>query len=201
MAVTNVLISGVGGQGTILASNVLAEVALRSGLDVKQSEVHGMSQRGGNVVSMVRFGERVASPLVARGEADILLAFEEMEGLRYIGWLRPAGRALINRQTINPAPVNAGLAQYPAEIEKKLRAAHAGTLFIDASRIALEMGNVRVANVILLGAMSLSLGFQLEAWDAALRGAVPPKALELNLRAFRRGQEIAAAAAGAGLPA
>ena len=199
MAVTNVLISGVGGQGTILASNVLADVALRSGLDVKQSEVHGMSQRGGNVVSMVRFGERVASPLVAQGEADILLAFEEMEALRYIAWLRPAGRALINRQTINPAPVNAGLAQYPAEIEKTLRAAHPGTLFIDATRIAIEMGNVRVANVILLGAMSLSLGFPLGTWDAALRGSVPPKAADLNLRAFRRGQEIAAA--GAGLPA
>ena len=199
MAVTNVLISGVGGQGTILASNVLADVALRSGLDVKQSEVHGMSQRGGNVVSMVRFGERVASPLVVQGEADILLAFEEMEALRYIAWLRPAGRALINRQTINPAPVNAGLAQYPAEIEKTLRAAHPGTLFIDATRIAIEMGNVRVANVILLGAMSLSLGFPLGTWDAALRGSVPPKAADLNLRAFRRGQEIAAA--GAGLPA
>ena len=190
MPVTNVIISGVGGQGTILASKVLAEVAMRSGRDVKQSEVHGMSQRGGNVVSMVRFGDKVHSPLITRGEADILLAFEEMEGLRYAGWLRPGGRALISRQRINPSTVNAGLAKYPSEIDSKILAVCPGAIWVDAFDIAQDLGNVRVANVVLLGALSASLDFPAEAWDQALRASVPAKALELNLEAYRLGRQV-----------
>jgi indolepyruvate ferredoxin oxidoreductase beta subunit len=190
MPVTNVIISGVGGQGTILASKVLAEVAMRSGRDVKQSEVHGMSQRGGNVVSMVRFGDKVHSPLITRGEADILLAFEEMEGLRYAGWLRPGGRALISRQRINPSPVNAGLAKYPSEIDAKILTVCPGAIWVDAFDIAQDLGNVRVANVVLLGALSASLDFPAEAWDQALRASVPAKALELNLEAYRLGRQV-----------
>jgi len=194
----NVIISGVGGQGTILASKVLSEVALRSGLDVKQSEVHGMSQRGGNVVSMVRFGSAVASPLITKGEADVLLAFEEMEGLRYVSWLRPGGRALISRQQIHPSTVNAGLAKYPAGMEDAIRRACPRTIWIQAFDIARDLGNVRVANVVLLGALSASLPFPPEAWDAALRANVPAKVLDLNLEAFRLGRETASDAQGAG---
>jgi len=190
MQVTNVIISGVGGQGTILASKVLAEVALRAGEDVKQSEVHGMSQRGGNVVSMVRFGDKVHSPLITKGEADILLAFEEMEGLRYAGWLRPGGRALISRQRIHPSTVNAGLAKYPSDIDAKILSVCPGAIWVDAFDIAQNLGNVRVANVVLLGALSASLEFPPEAWDQALRASVPAKALELNLEAYRLGRQV-----------
>ena len=191
--ITSVVISGVGGQGTVLASKVLAEVALRAGNDVKQSEVHGMSQRGGNVVSMVRYGPSVASPLITPGEADVLLAFEEMEGLRYVTWLRPGGRAFINTQRINPSTVGAGLAKYPAGIDAKILKACPGARLIDAVGIASALGNVRATNVVLLGALSVSLTFPLDAWDAALRGNVPKKALDLNLEAFRRGREVAMA--------
>jgi indolepyruvate ferredoxin oxidoreductase, beta subunit len=186
-ATFNMLLSGVGGQGVVLASYVLSQVAMAEGYDVKQSEVHGMSQRGGSVISHFRFGERVWSPLVTPGTADILLAFEALEALRYIHWLRPEGWLIYNAMQINPSPVAAGLATYPPEIDEQIKRAWPNVRPVHANRLAQEAGTVKAANVVMLGAVASALPFKMETWEAVIRKAVPPKTVDVNLQAFRLG--------------
>lgn len=190
---TNILLAGVGGQGVILASNLLSQVALEAGYDVKQSEVHGMAQRGGSVVSHFRFGQKVYSPLFTAGTADILLSFEPLEALRYAHWLRPEGKLIYNIVQVNPSTVASGLATYPADIQERIAAAFPRALSLNASAIAEQAGTVRAANLVLLGAVSLELPFSQEQWETVLRRELPPKILEVNLRAFALGKAAAEA--------
>ncbi len=184
----NMLLSGVGGQGVVLASYVLSQVAMAEGYDVKQSEVHGMSQRGGSVTSHFRFGEKVWAPLVTPGTADILLAFESLEALRYIHWLRPEGWLIYNAMQINPSPVASGLATYPAEIDAQIKAAWSHVRAVDANGLAQQAGTMKAANVVMLGAVSGSLPFQPGTWEAVIRRVVPPKTVDVNLQAFALGR-------------
>ena len=187
----NFVLVGVGGQGTILASDVLAELGLKLGYDVKKAEVHGMSQRGGSVVSHLRWGSQVFAPVIARGEADFLVAFEKLEAARFIDMLRPGGTALVNDYSIMPATVNAGSAVYPKDdaLQAVLGAAGAKAVWIKGMEIAEGLGNAKTANVVLLGALSKLLGLAPEAWDEVLEGRVPAKYLELNRKAFQAGRE------------
>lgn len=185
----NVLLVGVGGQGTILASNVLAEVAMQSGLAVKMSEIHGMSQRGGSVVTHVKIGPEVFSPLIEKGEADLILAFEELEALRWIEYLRPGGHMLVNTQQITPAPVSIGKAKYPQGIVEKLSAKNAALTTIDALAIATKCGNTKVSNVALVGMLAKRLDFPKDLWLKVLAQKVPARLLEINLKAFNEGHE------------
>lgn len=187
----NFVLVGVGGQGTILASDVLAELGLKLGYDVKKAEVHGMSQRGGSVVSHLRWGPQVFAPVIARGEADFLVAFEKLEAARFVEMLRPGGTALVNDYSIMPATVNAGSAVYPGDdaLQAVLDAAGAKAVWIKGMEIAEGLGNSKTANVVLLGALSKLLGLEPEAWDEVLEGRVPAKYLELNRKAFQAGRE------------
>ncbi len=187
IATTGVLLSGVGGQGVLLASYVLSQAAMAEGYDVKQSEVHGMSQRGGSVVSHLRFGPQVHSPLVTPGTADLLLSFEALEALRYVHWLKPGGLLVYNQLRINPATVAAGLASYPDEIAARIAAAWENSLAVDANALAEQAGNVRAANMVLLGAIAGRLPFKPETWRAIVERVVPPKTVEANVRAFELG--------------
>ncbi len=193
-SITNVILCGVGGQGTLLASNVLAETAMRAGFDVKKSEVHGMAQRGGSVVSHVRFGKQVASPLVRRGAADLLLAFEELEALRWSPFLRAGGRVLLNQQRILPMTVSAGSATYPDGIAATLRRIPAEVEAVDAIGKARELGNPKCLNVVLLGVLARSMPtLPRELWLEVLRHRLPAKLLDLNLQAFAAGWALTAA--------
>ncbi|NLO27260.1 MAG: indolepyruvate oxidoreductase subunit beta [Actinobacteria bacterium] len=183
----NVLLTGVGGQGVVLASFVLSHVAMSEGYDVKQSEVHGMAQRGGSVTSHFRFGDKVWSPLVPEGTADLLMAFEALEGLRYVHWLKPGGVLVYNALRINPSPVSAGLASYPDDVDGLIRAAWPNTKCVNANELAAKAGTVKAANVAMLGAISSTLPFALGTWEEVIRKAVPPKTVEVNLEAFRLG--------------
>jgi indolepyruvate ferredoxin oxidoreductase beta subunit len=190
---TNLLLSGVGGQGVVLASFVLSQVAMAEGYDVKQSEVHGMSQRGGSVTSHFRFGDKVAAPLVTPGTADILLGFEALEALRYVHWLRPGGLLIYNALQINPSPVAAGLAAYPADIDGQIAAAWPLVRRVDANALAQQAGTIKAANVVMLGAVSGALPFAPETWETVIRRVVPPKTVDVNLNAFRLGVTAATA--------
>jgi indolepyruvate ferredoxin oxidoreductase beta subunit len=192
MATTNILIVGVGGQGIVLAGDIIGIAAQRAGLMVKASEVHGMSQRGGSVVSEVRFGEEVHSPLIPPPGADFLLGFELLEGLRGVARVRPGGVAVVNTTRIMPSSVTYGGATYPADAETQLRAACPGAVLIDALAIASELGNARAVNSVLLGVLAAHDVLPLPAWDAAFRAAVKPRFLDLNLAAFQRGLALAA---------
>jgi indolepyruvate ferredoxin oxidoreductase, beta subunit len=187
----NFVLVGVGGQGTILASDVLAELGLKLGYDVKKAEVHGMSQRGGSVVSHLRWGLQVYAPVIARGEADYLIAFEKLEAVRFIDLLKPGGTVLVNDTSIAPATVSAGSAIYPADdaLQAALAAAQAKAVWIKGMEIAEGLGNSKAANVVLLGALSALLGLDAAAWDEVLALRVPAKHLELNRRAFQAGRE------------
>ena len=189
----NVLLTGVGGQGVVLASYVLSHVAMSEGYDVKQSEVHGMAQRGGSVVSHFRFGDKVWSPLVPLGAAALVMAFEALEGLRHVQWLKPDGVLVYNALRINPSPVAAGLATYPSEIDALIKEAWPSAKCVNANSLAKEAGTVKAANVAMLGAISPTLPFASETWERVIREAVPPKTIDVNLQAFRLGAESAAA--------
>jgi indolepyruvate ferredoxin oxidoreductase beta subunit len=187
----NFVLAGVGGQGTLLASNILAEVALAAGLDVKKSEVHGMAQRGGSVISHVRWHpEKVYSPIVGVGEADIVLAFEKLEALRFAHYLREGGTAVINDMAIVPITVSAGSAVYPADehLRPAFAAARATMIVVPGERLAQEAGNVKAANVVLLGALSTLLPLSEEVWWSCLEQRVPKKFLDLNRQAFAAGR-------------
>ncbi len=188
--VKNIIICGTGGQGILMASEVLCSAAWRSGFDVKKSEVHGMAQRGGSVSSHVRFGEKVNSVLVEKGAADVVLSLEKMEGLRWAGYLSPEGKLITCDLTIEPMTVNTGSAVYP-DVEKIIKEAAIPNLMIPVMDIAKELGNLRVMNIILLGAASKHLPEISEKnWFEAIEERVPPKALEVNLEAFKRGKEL-----------
>ena len=188
----NILLAGVGGQGTILASNVLAEVGLAAGFDVKKSEVHGMAQRGGSVNTHVRWdADRVYSPLIGLGEADILLVFERAEALRYADFLKPSGVAIVNDHTIEPITVTSGGAHYPSDEELRTTfAALTERLYlVPGTALAQKLGHARAANVVLLGAFSTFVNISPETWLQVIESRVPPKYVELNRRAFLRGRE------------
>jgi indolepyruvate ferredoxin oxidoreductase, beta subunit len=185
-AVTTVLLCGVGGQGTILAGDVLARTAAAAGLDVKLSEVHGMSQRGGSVDTTVRFGDRVHAPIVSAGEVDVLVAFEIIEAARWTGFLRPGGSLFVNRRTIQPLPVLTGALGAPEGLVPALEAQ--GAVFVDAEGIACEVASPRSANIVLMGALSTALPFDVAVWREVIEGRVPPKTVEANLAAFERGR-------------
>ena len=186
-AVTSVLLAGVGGQGVLLASEVLAEAAASAGNDVKKSEVHGMAQRGGSVVSHLRFGPQVHSPLIPRAGADYLVSFERLETLRYLEYLHRGSVVLVNNQEILPLPVSVGKARYPAGIEERLAATGVRSVFVDGHAIALAAGNAKAVNAAILGALSAILPFASEVWQEALRRQIPARLLEVNLRAFALG--------------
>jgi len=185
---TNVLVAGVGGQGVLLASEVLAEVSVLSGLDAKKSEVHGMAQRGGSVVSHVRFGKKVHSPLIERGEADFLVSFEKLETLRYLDYLHPSSWVLINDQEVLPLPVSSGKAQYPGGIDRAVRGAGLRVKVVDGPELAERAGNRRAVNSVVLGVLSILLPFSEEAWKSALESNVPERHLAANMSAFRLGR-------------
>ncbi|MBF0546842.1 MAG: indolepyruvate oxidoreductase subunit beta [Candidatus Riflebacteria bacterium] len=189
---TNILLCGVGGQGTLLASNILAETALKSGNDVKKSEVHGMAQRGGSVVSHVKFGREVFSPLIRKGECDILLSFERLEALRWSEFLRPTGTIIMNDQKILPMSVSAGDAKYPDDIPGMLKKSFAKVLTFDALSKAKELGNAKCVNVVLLGILARNLPmFSVDNWLEVIAERIPPKILEINKKAFHCGWEMA----------
>jgi indolepyruvate ferredoxin oxidoreductase beta subunit len=186
----NVLVVGTGGQGVITASEILSDVAMRSGFDAKKSEIHGMSQRGGVVTSHVRYSENVASPMIMEGEADILLSFELSETLRWLHFLRPAGRVITSLQKIIPPAVYAGMGSYPQEAQAVIRQNTADPIFVDALPMAETLGNPKLVNTLLLGIASTLLELPVDAWKAVIAERVPPKFKELNLVAFDRGREI-----------
>jgi indolepyruvate ferredoxin oxidoreductase beta subunit len=187
-AVTNVLLAGVGGQGVLLGSEVLAEVAALAGNDVKKSEVHGMAQRGGSVVSHLRYGPEVFSPLIPRGAADYLVSFERLETLRYLDYLNAGSVVLVNNQQIIPLPVGVGKAVYPEDIEGRLRATGVRASFVEGHAIALAAGNAKAVNAVILGALASIMPFATALWEEALRHQIPARLLDLNLRAFSLGR-------------
>lgn len=190
---TDVVLAGVGGQGAILTARILAETALSAGYDVKTSEVHGMAQRGGSVVSMVRWGEKVYSPLIPVGGADFILTFELLEGLRRLEYLSDEGTAIVNKYRIDPLPVLRGDAQYPEDALNSIRAYVAHLVELDARRMAADAGNPRALGSVLLGALSVFLDFPSGTWEQAINRFVPAKAREVNLKAFALGRESGAA--------
>ena len=188
METKNIMIVGVGGQGTLLASKLLGRLLLGKGYDVKVSEVHGMSQRGGSVVTYVRWGEKVFSPIIDRGQADCILSFELLEAARYTEYLKPEGRIIVNSQQINPMPVIAGMADYPENLEQTMKAAGINVDALDALSLAQEAGSSKAVNLVLMGRLSRHFDFTQEEWMEAIEQSVPPKFLELNKKAFELGR-------------
>ena len=191
MKTTSIMIVGVGGQGTLLASKLLGNVLLSQGYDVKVSEVHGMSQRGGSVVTYVRFGEKVYSPVVDLGEADYILSFELLESARWIGYLKKGGRLITNTHRTPPMPVITGAAEYPSNLEARLREL-ADVTALEAMPLAEQAGSAKAVNVVLVGVLSRSMDIPEENWLRAIEETVPPKFVELNRRAFLLGREVQA---------
>ena len=184
MSDTSIMIVGVGGQGTLLASKLIGAVAMSGGFDVKVSEVHGMSQRGGSVVTYVRYGQKVASPIIEKGEADYILAFEELEAARYLPYLKKGGLMLVNSRQIDPMPVITGAAVYPQELTAKIQAAGANIEGIDALEIAQQAGNTKAVNVVMIGLLAKHISAPREHWEQAIRATVPQRFYEQNLQAF-----------------
>lgn len=185
----NILIVGVGGQGTILASRILAQVAQDAGYDVKVSEIHGMSQRGGSVTTQVRCSKQVAAPIITPGTVDVALAFERLEALRALPWLKEGGTIIINQQELMPMPVITGAAAYPADITEKIEAAAGEAIFLDAVELAQKAGNVKAVNLVLLGKLASKLPIADVVWQKAIADIVPAKVLEINQKAFAFGKE------------
>ncbi|MDR1928336.1 MAG: indolepyruvate oxidoreductase subunit beta [Oscillospiraceae bacterium] len=191
----NIMIVGVGGQGTLLASRILGEVLLSQGYDVKVSEVHGMSQRGGSVVTYVKYGSAVASPIIDKGEADVILAFEQLEAVRWLPYLKLGGKLITNTQRMNPMPVITGVAEYPEDLLALLEGAGVDLLTLDALALAEQAGSVKAVNVVLLGALARQMEFGEEIWQDAVSRTVKPQFAAMNRRAFEmgyRGQSVAA---------
>lgn len=186
----NIMIVGVGGQGTLLTSRILGGITVAAGYDVKLSEVHGMAQRGGSVVTYVRCGTKVAEPIVEQGQADVLIAFERLEALRYAHFLKKDGVIIVNDQRIDPMPVVTGVAEYPQGIIENLSKEYR-VISVDAQAEALAMGNSKVFNVIILGVAAQHMDFPKEQWIEVIKNTVPAKTIDINVKAFERGYEIA----------
>ena len=184
----NIMIVGVGGQGTLLASKLLGRILLENGFDVKVSEVHGMSQRGGSVVTYVRYGDEVHSPVIDVGEADFILSFELLEAARWLPYLKKDGVLITNTQQINPMPVISGAAEYPEHLADKLKKTGADVRAFNALSKALEAGSSKAVNLVLLGYLSTFFPFPEECWEHVIREGVPPKHIELNIKAFKLGR-------------
>lgn len=187
--IKSILLVGVGGQGTILASKLLTTGLMEAGYDVKMSEIHGMSQRGGSVSSQVRYGDKVQSPVIELGGADILVSFEKMEALRWLEYLKPEGKVIVNNYEINPMPILAGKADYSKEIIDEI-SSKVQTIVVDAPKHAAELGNAKVMNVILLGTIIKSMGLDEINWDKIIRENVKSEFVELNLKAIEVGMSL-----------
>ena len=185
----NVMIVGVGGQGTLLASRILGNIVIDLGYDVKVSEVHGMSQRGGSVVTYVKYGEKIYSPIIDKGEADVILAFEMLEAYRALPYLNKKGKIIANTQQINPMPVITGAAKYPENIDKKLENV-AKCEFVDALDLAKKAGNIKAVNVVLIGVFAKESDIPYDKWIEVIKKTVPAKLLEVNLKAFELGYNL-----------
>lgn len=188
----NILLVGVGGQGIILVSNILAAGLIKVGYDVKMSEIHGMSQRGGSVTTQVRFGEKVYSPIIGQGQADVLVAFEKMEAARWVEYLKPAGKIVVNNYEIPSITIASGQAQYPQGVIAALEKVF-NTTAIDASQVAQEVGNIRTQNIVLLGALVKALQFNEmneEDWIEILQENLPAKMVDINIKAFQQGYKL-----------
>jgi indolepyruvate ferredoxin oxidoreductase beta subunit len=187
MNTKSVMICGVGGQGILLASDLLSQVALQLGLDVKKSEVHGMSQRGGTVISSIRFGEKVFSPLIGKGEADIILAFEKLEALRQIHFLKERGSIIVNNFVITPLPVACGIAEYPQNVIEVIKGAVPDATIVDGLALAKEAGNPRSMNVVLLGSLARKIKIDKGIFLDTIKKGVPAKTWKVNKQAFELG--------------
>ncbi len=187
---TNILMAGVGGQGTLLASEILSEVLMQAGYDVKKAEVHGMAQRGGSVVSHVRFGNKVYSPIIPEGEADVLFGFELLETYRYLPLVKKTGAVVANSLRIAPPSVALGKAEYPQDIARKLKERIDNVRIVEGLELAEQAGNSRTVNTVLLGALSKTLEPSHEQWIAAIKSLVPERFQDVNLKAFELGRQV-----------
>ena len=185
---TNIMIVGVGGQGSLLASKLLGNVIMNAGYDVKVSEVHGMSQRGGSVVTYVRYGEKVASPIISLGEADLIVSFEQCEAARWLPYLKQGGKLITGDQKISPMPVITGAASYPENIPERITATGCDLTVVDALSLAEQAGSAKAVNIVLMGHLSRYFDFAEDEWMDAIEKSVPAKFLELNQKAFRLGR-------------
>ncbi|MBQ7817744.1 MAG: indolepyruvate oxidoreductase subunit beta [Oscillospiraceae bacterium] len=190
MKTKNIMIVGVGGQGSLLASKLLGRMLLQKGYDIKVSEVHGMSQRGGSVVTYVRFGDKVYSPVIDKGEADFIVSFELLEAARWTEYLKPGGKIVVNTQEISPMPVITGAAEYPQGLVEQMKAAGLDVDAIDALALAQQAGSAKAVNIVLMGHLSRCFDFAEEEWLETIENCVPAKFLELNKTAFRLGRNI-----------
>ena len=185
----NIMIVGVGGQGTLLASRIIGNIVIEEGYDVKVSEVHGMSQRGGSVVTYVKFGDKVYSPIIDKGEADIILAFEMLEAYRALPYLKKDGKIIVNNQMMNPMPVITGAMEYPKNIKEKLESV-VNLECVEALKLASEAGNIKTVNVVLIGVLAKSTNIKYEKWIEILKKIVPSKLIDVNLKAFDLGYNL-----------
>ena len=185
----NIMIVGVGGQGSLLASKLLGHLLLKEGYDVKVSEVHGMSQRGGSVVTYVRFGEKVYSPIIDKGQADFIVSFEKLEAARYVEYLKESGRIVVNTQEIDPMPVITGAARYPENLVEKMEDLGILVDALDCLQLAEQAGSSKAVNIVLMGRLSKYFDIPVEKWEKAIEECVPKKFVELNLKAFALGRD------------
>ena len=185
----SIMLVGVGGQGTLLASRILGSVLLSQGYDVKVSEVHGMSLRGGSVVTYIKYGEKIFSPVIEKGEADVIVAFEQLEAARWLPYLKPDGQIVTSTQQIDPMPVIIGAAEYPTDLVEKMRATGAKVDAMDCLALANEAGSSKAVNLVLMGRLSHYFDLPDEAWQETIAAVVPPKFLELNKKAFALGRK------------
>ncbi|MFO7612537.1 MAG: indolepyruvate oxidoreductase subunit beta [Clostridia bacterium] len=190
MKAESIMIVGVGGQGTLLASRIIGSALIAMGYDVKMSEVHGMAQRGGSVVTYVRYGEKVNSPIIGKAGADLMLAFEELESARWLPYLKENGTLIMNRQKISPMPVITGVAKYPVGLEEKIRNTVKNIITLDALALAKEAGTVKAVNVVLIGVMAAAMKIDREVWIEALEKTIPAKFIDMNKKAFGLGYEV-----------
>lgn len=189
METKSIMIVGVGGQGTLLASCLLGNALMQKGYDVKVSEVHGMSQRGGSVVTYVRFGDNVASPIIDEGEADFILAFEQLEAARWLPYLKKDGKLIVNTQKMDPMPVITGNAEYPEGIIEQIEATNTSVKAIDALSLAKEAGTVRAVNVVLIGVMAQLMDIDIDTWHIAIEESIKPQFIDINKKAFQLGYD------------
>ena len=190
MKTVNISLVGVGGQGILLTSDILAKTAALAGLDVKKSEVHGMAQRGGSVISQVRFGDKVYSPIISDGTSDLLVSFERLETLRWRHLLAPAGKVLINDMNMTPVTVSSGQQAAVADLSERLKAEYPDALYIDALSVAKNLGNTRAMNMVVAGAISRLMPFELTLWEQAMKERIPAKLLDMNIKAFEAGRQL-----------